>query len=986
MNMSRVACSLIAGLLLSPMAMAQTDPGTTVPGSIEELNALLTAEGASMYDKNHADLIKSAEVIGALGPDMFGEEVNFYTGSTSFSHTDLVLPSNGGMPLSVTRKFEVEGEKEDQFAYMMGEWDLDLPYIGGVFGADQGWLVEMGLSGSNQRCSGPTNLQEARPRGILVGNPATAFEFKEFWKGYGMNIPGNGMQQVLFRDNPAVPVPTDGLDYRWITNSFWHISCGDLAPAQSHLGEGFVALSPDGTRYYFRWMVELPERGLGKSGAADQTAPISNWVTAERKEIRIYATRVEDRFGNSIDYHWDASGLQSISSSDGGTLSFQHRSNGGQIEQVTDGTRTVHYVYVGKTLREVIYPDQSKWILNLDQVYAPHFRDCSDPEFDPGPRPTDPEELLEWQFQCWDPASPDYAIKRYLSNIPASGTVTHPSGETATFTFAYKRHTRASVLPIGDHCYTRTHPGIPGMVDLGQVGEGEPWDETCWTPRNFDVLAITQKSIGGATLGGPLVWKYEYEVYNPDPATFPPGDYALHTRKVIVKEPGDIRREFNFGNRYNVNEGQLLRLDTYRGHEGGTLVHSTINTYVLKEDIAPPTYQFPPRVGTNPLWTTDNIWAEWLLPMTSESTRQDQVTYTNTQEQFDQFAKPLRVRSWNELGMSRTDITEYHHDLQHWVLGQVRRVENLETGREVSLTEYDSVTALPYAQSSFGRVPETLAYHTTAPMKGRLRTATDGRGLTTTLTDYVRGVPQRIEFSDNTAITAVVDPLGRIIQTTDAMNVANQFTTYGYDLMGRLTSVQYPQNGAPWTPRSLLFAPAVGTQPYQLPDGLWKHTITTGNAVTSTYYDQMWRPILISTEDVGDPDSRSLVVKRYDVRGREVFTSYPVNGAGGFDFSLDLDGVHTEYDDLDRVTKVTTDGEPEVGLLETRTEYLSGLRTRVTNPRGKVTTTTYQAYGAPSYDSPILIQAPEGVTTMIERDIFGKPLKVTRTGPVGLHQ
>lgn len=89
------------------------------------------------------------------------------------------------------------------------------------------------------------------------------------------------------------------------------------------------------------------------------------------------------------------------------------------------------------------------------------------------------------------------------------------------------------------------------------------------------------------------------------------------------------------------------------------------------------------------------------------------------------------------------------------------------------------------------------------------------------------------------------------------------------------------------------------------------------------------------------------------------------------------------------VTEVIVDAEPSLGgQLSTQTEYLPGLKTRVTNPNGSVTTTTYQAFDAPSYDSPVLIETPDGtqpqgITTTIVRDVFGKPLSVTRTGPGG---
>jgi hypothetical protein len=56
----------------------------------------------------------------------------------------------------------------------------------------------------------------------------------------------------------------------------------------------------------------------------------------------------------------------------------------------------------------------------------------------------------------------------------------------------------------------------------------------------------------------------------------------------------------------------------------------------------------------------------------------------------------------------------------------------------------------------------------------------------------------------------------------------------------------------------------------------------------------------------------------------------------------------------------------------------------VTNPRGVVTVTQYQAFDAPSTDAPVSIISGEGTdvqqTTTIDRDVFGKPLSIIRNG------
>ncbi len=464
-------------------------------------------------------------------------------------------------------------------------------------------------------------------------------------------------------------------------------------------------------------------------------------------------------------------------------------------------------------------------------------------------------------------------------------------------------------------------------------------------------------------------------------------DYAAPTRKVVAKEPGGIRRELSFGNRYDIDEGHLLKVEIYDGHDpqSSELLHTAINTYVLKEELIQPAFPFPDRVGTNPLWTQDNIWAEWLLPLRKEQTVQEGVTYTREILQFDDLAYPERVQRRNSLGSSRTDVTAYAHNRAKWVLGLAQSETNVDTGREVSRTVYDPNTALPLQQFSFGMPTPmvTFDYHP----DGNLRTAWDGLLHPTVLDDYKRGVPQVITFANNQSIEAEVNDFGRIENTTDVLDAV---TDYDYDLIGRLIGVNYEADGTlEWTPRVLGFS-RVGSQygigDEKLDEQHWQHVSRAGNfsMVTTTHYDALWRPILIITEAQGA--TPSYVVKRYDERGHEEFSSYPV--ASVDTINDELKGVHTEHDALGRVRLSKVDAE-DGQQLPTETRYLDGLKTQVINPGGKATTTTYHAYDAPSYDAPIRIEGPltpDGepiFTTVITRDIFGKPRTVTRSGPGG---
>jgi hypothetical protein len=55
-------------------------------------------------------LIRAGEAVGTLGADLFGDKVNFYTGTVEFIQNDLSLPGNNNLPVSVGRRLVTGGE------------------------------------------------------------------------------------------------------------------------------------------------------------------------------------------------------------------------------------------------------------------------------------------------------------------------------------------------------------------------------------------------------------------------------------------------------------------------------------------------------------------------------------------------------------------------------------------------------------------------------------------------------------------------------------------------------------------------------------------------------------------------------------------------------------------------------------------------------------------------------------------------------------
>jgi YD repeat-containing protein len=389
-------------------------------------------------------------------------------------------------------------------------------------------------------------------------------------------------------------------------------------------------------------------------------------------------------------------------------------------------------------------------------------------------------------------------------------------------------------------------------------------------------------------------------------------------------------------------------------------------------------------VGTNPFATGDMGFSSQRQPVKTRIVTQQGATFTRTTNDFNEFAQSESITSTSvglignpgETGFTRAESTTYRHDKAAWVIGQIGTT--ILNGKEVRKIDYDS-NSLPIRTYNFGALRKSITYDfATVGAYGALKTVADGRGNVTNVGNWKRGLPQRITFPTTAAGVAIqiadVNNIGNLNSTTDELGST---TSYGYDAMGRLSSITYPTGDTViWNPLGRTFFLESIVAEYGIPPGHWKQTVQTGAGQTTIFYDSRWNPILTLTQDTTIGSSKSFVVRRFDALGRETFRSYPVALANINDV---LQGVVTIYDALGRAYQSKQDSE--LGVLTATTEYLTGFRTRETNPRGLQTTTSYQAWGSPSIDKPVRIEAPQGVTTKITRDAYGKPVQITRSGP-----
>lgn len=892
--------------------------------------------------QEHSRRVDGTRKISALDGDLFGDTINDYTGSVQFSVTDVSIPGTGAVPVAVSRRFDVDevrgrGKKRRGHAGSFRDWDMDIPHLHGVFAASTGWQAGAvpGL-----RC-GQANPALAAPPNISI------FEADDYWHGNMLYVPGQGDDEVLHLAASAPDRPTDGLAYQWVTKGLWYFSCLS-ATANGVAGDSFLARDPEGNKYWFNQIVDRPTTNLKKG--------IDGILV--RKEVWILPTKIEDRFGNWVTYtysptnHWD---LQRIDAKDGRQITLTYwgqAPNGARsfVQSISDGTRTWGYHYIGgiedARLDLVTMPDQS----TLQYNFAAFHEDHADIAF----------------TACGGP--PGFI---YAPDFVAS--IVHPSGAIGTFTFNYRRHGRTYVP---QNCWTSTH----------ETGDR--------IPPIFTTLSLTKKEISAPGLAVPSRWQWSYPSLqwgytsqcSPSCAT---------TKAIYVEQPDGNSVRKIFGVRYGENDGMLLSTDVLDASANSK--RSTTIDYRFD----PTGQSYLARVGNSIRLYADPGAGVFKPKIRETITQRESVTQPDTTfvrqvklqsgaYSFDRFARPLVSTLSSSLGYTKQLTQSYFDQTSLWVLHQpaTTTIDNIEASR----TDYYSATGLPWKEYRFGLRESTKTYYS----NGNLHTIEDAQTpitRITTLSDYHRGVPRLIESPDTTELRAMVNDRGEIENVTDALG---NKTCYTYDLMGRMTSLTQPSETAAntcdttaWTATALSFAPdncpANGCPTYGLPAGHWKQTIATGSGLSTTHYDAFWRPVLTVSEDINQPSTRSFSVKRYDSSGREEFASYPVSELNTVNDKLL--GVRTFYDELGRVKRTEADSEPgigfEQGVLITTTDYLPGHTVRVTDPRGNQTTTSYRAYDVPSYDEPIGIAAPEGVTTTITRDVFGKPLTITRSGPAG---
>ena len=895
-------------------------------GACAALAAPAHAQTPTSIYSEQDKLIRADRTVGVLGADLFGDKVNFYNGTIEFTQTDVSIPGNNALPVSVGRRL-VPGS-EVRVPGLFADWDLDIPHLHGIFASGGQTLYGLGWSAQSEggRCtkySAPSN----------VNYQGAMWAGDEFWHGSFMYLPGSGSQEILSRPRNSPNTPADGNGWPLVTKSMAAIRC---ITNQQGGGEGFLAITPDGTQYRFDWLVSRTYPGLSKPsplGQALQTgnaaapgAPQPNVMfgwNVPRQEVWILPTLVTDRYGNSVTYTYNPEmpwQLQSITSSDGRAITLTYAPGTHIVTSVFDGTRTWTYGYgsdaAGGTLTTVTQPDNATWQFAMGAF-------------------TRALPLTAGPSTCDGDAT---------ANINAgleSGSMTHPSGAVGTFQTHGTAHSRS-------------------FVERQCRGDDLDGGGYAVYPRSIPSRSLVKKTISNASLPT-TEWSYTYSAL---PASWSDcTGNCPDTKTTDVSDSRGVLTRYTFGNRFRVTEGQLQKVEV------GTAANGFLRTTTTRYR-APDAGPYPTFAGLSPQKRGNGELASRYTPEDQRVITQQDVTFNWNASGFDVKARPTVVTRASSLGSTRTETTVFYDHAVKWVLGQTRSVDS--AGLQMVFNEFDDATANLIGTKKFGRPDQTFSYNA----DGTLASRKDGLNQTTAFSNYKRGLARNASYADGTSESAEINDIGLITSVTDA-NGSGYTTTYGYDLIGRLNRITRP-TGDPvaWNDTTLVFEPVPYAE-YDLPAGHWRQTVATGNARTIIYFDALWRPRLTRSFDLANEGATAKTVLRsFDMDGRTTFESYPARAIGSVTASAP--GSATIYDSLGRAT--TSYADSELGLLTSSTEYLPGFLQRSTNARGYATVTGYQAFDQPSTSAIASITAPEGVSVSIARDVFGKPTAITRGG------
>lgn len=831
----------LAGVTLTAFSVWSSDPvsdysagaapsapeGKTVPVSLDATttsNPLPAISEAIEYDK----LIRSQTATGPLDSSLLGESVDYYTGQTDFVATDVSLPGNFAIPVSVGRRYHVTNHAGGILTGAFGDWDLDVPHVEGVVASNVGWTVPGGVI--DARCS----YFGAPPNATVTtttqsnGTVSTTVPSAEYNTGFTAVIPGLGRHELLLREN-ATPAPSG--THPVTTKELWAISCVQLiGAAPGSIDEGFVVTTPNGITYTFNQGYTRPYAPLQRPADTTDTSVVA---TVDREQVWMLPSKVQDRYGNTVTYSYAFSGgsvvLKSIAASDGRQITLTYAYQGSKVQSITDGTHKWNYTYgYYGDLQQVTLPDSSRWTIDFGDL-----------------------NQAQWMYShptCSTLPSPTTTF-----GSAVSGTIQHPSGALGTFTF-------------GAHRFGRS--GAPTTCLANSAGVTFAPTE----PSVYDVLSMAKKEVVGPALGT-LTWNLAYAGCS--------STSCGSTVTTTLTDPRNYTTRYTFGAQYGTNgsgnEGMLLNKQS--GGNSGVYPRSEQYTYFDASG-----NPYPSVLGTPAQARGDVSQLSSLRPMSTRTITQDGATFTQTRSKPDGYGFPQNI---TRVGTdTKTDTLTYSHNTTDWVLGTVQKLTS-NASDEIKLT-LDSHSR-PTQVYRFGRLDSTIDYYADGPVKtitdGNTHTTTFTnytRGIPRNIS-HANGDSESVAVSPLGLITSHTDGAGRITgYGYDSMRRLSIIMPSGGYNATSITWNTYTDTCCGWT-RTTKTGTATTTDTY---DGFLRSvkTVDTGGRTVNRTFDADGNPLFVSYPAGGTYggttsafDGLDRIESQSDGDGRYTHISYTAN-------------------------------------------------------------------------------------------------------------
>lgn len=518
----------------------------------------------------------------------FGDQVNLRDGRLSFRITDIELPGIGPT-IRLTRTFNPDGlgqATRETSGNGFGAWELEIPRIktmtsntlGASIYSPLNWqVVGTTTAEKNARCtrfSGPSRIS-------FPSDAARGWNAYEWWNGYHLVDDAGNDQLVMSRTETSVRP-----DLLLMTTGNWLVGCLSTTTS-GQPGEAFYALAPDGTKYWFDHLVYVQGDDLqkplwsntppllkagpampGKTANVKPEDPTPQIVAdndfLNRRYAAMLVTRIEDRFGNWLTYHYTSGRLDSIDASDGRHVGLTYGAPGTATVTVGSGgaTRTWTYAYTGANVDgdlqqlTVTRPDGSKWQYALQWQVASAY-DLASLAFSP----TCPFDATE---------NPGYLDQ----------SVTSPAGATLTIRVTRKRFGRSYVPK---ECWN-ADPFNPGSGFMKY-------------PNEWFAFAVTSRTLSGPGLTT-SVWNYTYSPPNSSwLQSCPTPGSCTSTVWTDVTSPDGSRRRSTFSNKFDETENKLLREEDYTA--SSVLLRAKDYVYATVAAGSSNPYPWPVQVGND---------------------------------------------------------------------------------------------------------------------------------------------------------------------------------------------------------------------------------------------------------------------------------------------------------------------------------------------------------------------------------------------------